>query len=432
MMPDVLERIFKDFGKDINQELDLTRLDPGYHIRMQGDYEFKFTTDLKAIEKQLEKVEPGSYKKYRKYMEQSYKRYTLSMKKVVNRNYYNFFQFFNLRSLFMFIKLKAFHNHYRFTSRYFKNEFLRIVFTLQNLYLGQDPYKSPALFSILPAMELVDGVWFPKGGMYAIINSLVGIAEKNGVEFHYNKPVTSIKTNGDKVEGIQCNGDFIEADLVLSNADLPYTYKTLLADTENKLDKLNYTCSAFVFHWGIKKRYPQIEQHNVFVAKEFKKSIQHIFKPETEYVVPSTFYIHAPAINDTTAAPAGQDSYTVIVQTNNLLNDKEDWNKLKDDARKGVIKRLKEEGLTDIEEQIKFEVCYMPRSWESKFNLTNGSTFGSIAHDIFQMGYFRPKNKHKMYKNMFFAGGCTHPGNGLPLSIISGRLVAERILKKYN
>ena len=433
MMPDVLENIFKDFGRDLHKELSLERLEPGYHIKMQGKGEFVFSSDMKSVEEQLEKIEKGSYQKYRTYMSKSYQRYRLSMKKVVNKNYYSFFRFFTLRNFILFLKLKAFHNHYRFTSRYFKNEFLRIAFTLQNLYLGQNPYKSPALFSILPAMELEDGIWFPKGGMYAIVEKLVEIAEKEGVLFSYNTPVTKIISNANHVVGIECSGKVIKADLVISNADIPFTYKNLLNDIDAKrFDKMKYSCSAFVFHWGVSRQYPQLEQHNVFVGKDFRNSMRHIFNAEKPYSVPDTFYIHAPGQTDETAAPKNEDSYTVIVQTNNLSQTKEDWNKLKADARAGVIKRLKAEGLTDIEEHIKFEICFTPRSWESKFNLTHGSTFGSLAHNLLQMGYFRPGNQDKKRRNLFFTGACTHPGSGLPLAITSGKLVCEKIFNLEN
>lgn len=433
MMPDVLDRTFNDFEKELHNELDLMRLDPGYHVKLEDGLDLKFSSDMDLMKKQLESIEPGSYKKYKTFMDASYNRYTISMKKVVNRNYYGPLEFFTLANLLMFIKLKAFNNHYNYTGRVFKSEFLRTAYSLQNLYLGQDPYHSTALFTILPAMEVKDGIWFPKGGMYKIVEALVKIALENGVEFLYNTPVNGIKTDTTKVEGVFAGDDFYAADIVVSNADIPFVYKNLLKDKHaDKFDKMKYTCSAFVFHWGVSKTYPQLEQHNVFISKDFKESIKHIFNTRHKYMEPSTFYIHAPAQYDTTAAPKGQDSYTIIVQTNNLSSTSLDWSKLKADARDSVIKRLKEEGLEDIDEQIKFEISFTPRSWESKFNLTNGSTFGSLAHNLLQMGYFRPKNVHKKYKNLFFAGGCTHPGNGLPLALTSGRLVSEKVLRTIN
>jgi phytoene dehydrogenase-like protein len=110
----------------------------------------------------------------------------------------------------------------------------------------------------------------------------------------------------------------------------------------------------------------------------------------------------------------------------------QDWEKLKANTRKGVIERLKKAGLTDIEEHIKFEICHTPKNWEEACNVTRGSVFGSVGHNILQMGYFRPHNRHDKYHNIYFVGGSTHPGNGIPNVLMSAKLVSERILKENN
>jgi phytoene dehydrogenase-like protein len=141
--------------------------------------------------------------------------------------------------------------------------------------------------------------------------------------------------------------------------------------------------------------------------------------------------VHAPVRSDSAAAPEGKDTLSVIIPAGHLNERKaQDWNELKDKARHYVIERLKKQGLTDIEDHIRFEFSYLPKTWESLFNLTKGATFGSIGHNIFQMGYFRPHNRHRKYKNLYFTGGSTHPANGIPLVLISARLTSERIFKE--
>lgn len=223
----------------------------------------------------------------------------------------------------------------------------------------------------------------------------------------------------------------IRADLVIANADLPYVYKQLLSDkrAEKCFKKLKYSCSAIVFHWGMDKVYPQLDHHSIFLNEPFKQGFDKIFKEKSLPDHPS-FYIHAPARTDLSAAPEGQDTLSVIVPVAHIDDRYEqDWQKLKQTAREGVVRRLKDAGMDDIEEHIKFEVCYLPKTWESYCNVTNGSVFGSLSHTIFQMGYFRPHNRHRKYKNLYFAGGSTHPGNGIPLVLLSAKLTSERILK---
>jgi phytoene dehydrogenase-like protein len=165
------------------------------------------------------------------------------------------------------------------------------------------------------------------------------------------------------------------------------------------------------------------------LAGDYKESLDKIFKDKTMAEAPS-FYIHAPVKNDPSAAPEGQDTISVIVPVGHLDPKKDqDWAALKEIARAGILKRLQSEGLTDLEEHIKFEICYLPKTWETVLNITKGSVFGSISHSILQMGYFRPHNKHPRYKNLYFVGGSTHPGNGVPLVLLSSKLTSERILK---
>ena len=141
-----------------------------------------------------------------------------------------------------------------------------------------------------------------------------------------------------------------------------------------------------------------------------------------------TFYVHAPVRTDPGAAPAGHDTLSVIVGAGHVDAKKDqDWKTLKEKTRDAVIRRLERHGLSDLSEHIKFEICYTPETWEGACNIQRGSVFGSLSHSIMQMGYFRPHNRHDKYHNLYFVGGSTHPGNGIPNVLMSAKLVAERI-----
>jgi phytoene desaturase len=223
------------------------------------------------------------------------------------------------------------------------------------------------------------------------------------------------------------------ADVIVANADLPYVYRKLLPDRRKslKLDRMKYSCSAICFHWGLDKIYPQLAHHNVFLAEGFREGLEKIFKDKSVSDNPS-FYIHAPARTDPTAAPENQESLSFIVGSGHDDKDKnQDWEAIRIRTRSALIRRLKQLGLEDIEEHIKFEICYTPENWESACNISRGSVFGSLAHNLMQMGYFRPHNQHSRYRNLFFVGGSTHPGNGIPNILISAKLTSERIIKNY-
>lgn len=435
MMTDVYRSIYRDFGYELEDLMELIRMDPIYELRFGEGEKLRISADMHQLKREIEKIEPGCYGRFLNYMNESYRSYELSMKNIINRNYFNLFQFFNPRQIYLLNKMKAFGNHYRRTGRFFSSEKLRIAFSFQNIYVGQNPLKASAIFSMLPFLELTDGVWFPKGGMNEITNSLVKIAGSNNVTFHYKSPVSKIRVRNGKAEGIELvDGRFIGAEIIIANSDLPYVYNDLLPDgrTAQRIRRLQYTCSAFVFHWGMDTLIPDLEQHNVFVSPDYGKNIKAVFD---DLVVPAepSFYLHSPARYDSSAAPAGQDSITVIIPVGHMNNKKDiDWESLKDQVKESVLHRLAKEGFHDFEDHIKFESCYTPSSWKSAFNLTHGAIFGSLNHNIYQMGWFRPHNRHKKYRNLFFVGGSTHPGNGVPMCLISARLTAEKIMKYHS
>jgi phytoene desaturase len=286
---------------------------------------------------------------------------------------------------------------------------------------------------MIPAIELVEGSYFPKGGIFSVVEKLQTEAINSGVKFNFDKEISSIKVNSDKAESIVLSdGEVVHADIFIANADLPYVYTELLPDKRKsrRFEKMKYSCSAIVFHWGLDKKYPQLAHHNVFLNDGFRTGLKVIFKDKSADANPS-FYVHAPARTDPSAAPDNHDTLSVIVGIGHLDETKDqDWNHYREISREAVIDRLKKAGLTDIEEHIIHERCYSPKTWESAYHVSKGSVFGSLSHSLFQMGYFRPHNRHNNYKNLYFVGGSTHPGNGIPLVLLSAKLTAERILKE--
>ena len=433
LMPSLYRKVFSALGLDLDKELETTSLEPVYKLFFGDGTDFAFTRDPEKMKAQLEAIEQGSFQRFNDYTQEGYQFFNLSMNDLLGKNFYHLFEFVNLKSLRMLVQLKTWVKHTSYIRRYFKDPHLQMAFTFQNIYVGQSPYQAPAFFSMLPGAEITEGALFPKGGMHRIVEKLLTTAKELGVQFQYKKPVSTIVVNENKTKGILLeDGTLVKADLVIANADLPYIYRELLPDknASNRLKNRKYSCSAIVFHWGVDKIYPQLDHHSVFLNEPYKQGLDKIFKKKSLSGHPS-FYIHAPVRTDKSAAPENQDTLSVIVPVAHLdPKFDQDWNKLKQIARAGVISRLKDAGMEDLEDHIKFEICYLPKTWESVCNVTKGSVFGSLGHTIFQMGYFRPHNRHKKYKNLYFVGGSTHPGNGIPLVLLSAKLTSERILKE--
>jgi phytoene desaturase len=429
MMPRVYEDVFARLGTNMRDELTLHRMDPVYRVKFPHNKELSFTSDLSGMQDQLEQIEPGSYGRFLKLMNQGFRIYERAMP-LIDRNYFSLLDPSLIGYPYLLFKYKGFHNHYRIVSRHFRSEELRSFFTFQNLYMGQDPFGASGMYLFLPFMELADGVYFPEGGMHRVAEKLMQIAEKHGAKFILNAPVEGIETEGDSVKGVVLeDGSFHPADAVISNADLPFVYNHLLPESRKagKLKKLNYSCSAVVFHWGMDKVYPGMTQHTVYVSDRHRESCRTIFR-DRDFAENPSIYVHSPVRSDPSAAPPGQDSITAIIHTGNLSNGKAfDWEEVKQIARDSIIDRFEAEGLKGFRSHIKFEMAFTPDMWESVFNLTHGGTFGSVGHNIMQMGFLRPANHHRKYRNLFFVGGSTQPGSGMPLALISARLATERV-----
>lgn len=432
LMPEVFAETYDALGERMEDHLDLRRIDPTYRVYFEDGVQLALTPDINAMQAQLEAIESGSFGGFLRYLDEGHRHYRISLERFVGRNFDGLLDYFSLRNLPLLFKLKALVRHYDNVGRYFRDPHLKAALTFQNMYLGLSPYDAPATYSLLQYTELADGVWFPMGGMYRIIESLVTIAEGLGVRFVYDAPVHRIEVDGGRATGVLLeDGRRLTADVIVANADLPYVYQHLLPDQDvaERLERKKYTCSAITFYWGVDQVYPQLGHHNVFLAGDYRASFERIFE---DYTLPDepSFYVHAPARTDPQAAPEGEDTLMVLVPVGHIDDRREqDWASLRQRARATVLRRLATGvGADDLEEHLKFEVSYTPRDWLRLYNLAKGAAFG-LSHNFMQVGYLRPQNRHRRYRNLYFVGASTHPGTGLPIVLLSARLTTERLLQ---
>jgi phytoene desaturase len=178
------------------------------------------------------------------------------------------------------------------------------------------------------------------------------------------------------------------------------------------------------------KTYPTLGPHTLFLAHDYRENFERIIR---DLGLPSnpSLYIHAPARLDPSMAPPAEDTLIAIVPVGHISQDgDQDWGQIRDEARQHVFRRLASLGITDIQSHIKFEINFTPPSWRKRYNLMKGSTHG-LCHNVTQLGYFRPRNRHPRYRNLYFAGASTHPGTGMPTAMVSGRLSAQRIMDDF-
>ncbi len=433
IMPLVYEAEFAALGAPLQEMLDLRRVDPTYQLVFDDGRQFALTSDLKHMQEQLESFEPGSFSGFLRYLDEGERHYDLAMSKLVMRDFRKASDFFTLSNLPLLFQLKPMTRHYQNMGIYFDEPRLKAAFTFQDVYMGLSPYEAPATFSMMPYTELAHGVWYPKGGMYSLVEAQMEIARSSGVEFVFGAAVERIKVNGASTHGvILADGKQLNADAVLANADLPYVYQNLLPQDGmvEKMSRKRYSCSVISFFWGVDKPYEALSPHTLFLADDYRENFESITRDLTLPDNPS-LYIHAPARLDPEMAPPGEDTLIAIVPVGHMdENGDQDWVQMRDQARQAVFSRLANLGITDLQEHIKFEVCYTPQSWLKHYNLVKGSTHG-LCHNLTQLGYFRPGNRHPRYENLYFVGASTHPGTGLPTALVSGRLAARRMVEEF-
>lgn len=437
VMPLVYEAEFAALDVNLHDALELQRVDPTYHLVFDDGRQLSLTSDMKRMYEQLEAVEPGSFAGFLRYVEEGQRHYDLAMDRLVNRDFRKAADFFTLSNLSLLFRLKPLARHYRHMAAYFNDPRLKAAFTFQDVYMGLSPFEAPATFSMMPYTELAHGVWYPKGGMYRIVEVLVDIACQAGVEFLFNTAVARIEVQGNRAWGVRLtDGRCLTADAVVANADLPYVYQQLLPPDRlaKRLARKRLSCSVISFFWGVDRRYESLTPHTLFLADDYRENFERITRNLALPTNPS-LYIHAPARLDPTMAPPGQDTLIAIVPVGHLVEaahgaGEQDWKAIREEARQAVFRRLATLGITDLERHLKFETNYTPLSWRKRYNLVKGATHG-LCHTLTQLGPFRPPNRHPRYGNLYFVGASTHPGTGVPTALISARLMATRLLEDW-
>jgi phytoene desaturase len=430
VMPRVYEAEFAAMGSSMRSLLDLQQVDPTYHLVFDDGSQLALTSDMQSLRDQLESFQPGAYQGFLRYREEGKRHYQTGMEKLVNREFRRFFDYFSLSNIPLLFQLKPLVKHYANMAAYFDNPRMKAAFTFQDVYMGLSPFEAPATFSLMPYTELAHGVWYPKGGMYSIVEALMSLAREAGVEFAFDTTVERIIVNRRRASGLILeHNQHINPDIILANADLPYVYQDLLPkdDQAERISHKHFSCSVISFFWGVDKPYQSLGPHTLFLADDYQQNFESIIK-DLDLPANPSLYIHAPARLDPSMAPQGKDSLIAMVPVGHLSESgDQDWESRTDQARAHVFRRLATLGITDLEAHIKFEASLTPLSWRKRYNLMKGSTHG-LSHNLTQLAYFRPSNRHPRYRNLYFVGASTHPGTGLPTAMVSGRLVATRIL----
>lgn len=305
------------------------------------------------------------------------------------------------------------------------NKKLVQLFNRYATYNGSSPYLTPGIMSMIPHLEQYYGTFFPKGGMVSITKALVQTAQSLGVAFHFNHNVNEILIENKKAVGIRIGDETVNSDIVVSNMDVVPTYRHLLANERppEKTLKQERSSSAIIFYWGIKNAFPELDLHNIFFSPDYKKEFHQIF---SERVAPTdpTVYVHISSKDEPTDAPRGCENWFVMV--NVPSNTGQNWDAERIKVRKAVLKRLTKALGKDIEPLIEEEDYLDPTRIESRTSSFQGALYGAASNNKFA-AFLRHPNFSQKIKNLYFCGGSVHPGGGIPLCLLSAKIVSDII-----
>ena len=436
MMPELYKEVFKDSGVDASNYLDMELLDPLYTVYFSDKTKLDVSSNLTKLISQLETYSEEDAQGYLAYLSDVYKRYTLAKKEFLNKSYRKPSEFFNPSSISSLLKLKTLNSAYSSISSFVKNEKLRKALSFQTLYIGISPFSGPSIYTIIPMIELLYGIWYIKGGMYSMAKAMEKRFIELGGKIHLNQEIEEIVIDQGIAKGIMVNQHIVSSDIVLTNADFPWAIKNLIKEkknkgiyTDQKIDKMEYSSSAFIMYLGLDKKYPT-NVHTLRFADDFNKNINNLF----EYVVPEdpSIYLYSPSQIDSTVAPIGKEIIYVLVPVPSLHGKNIEWS----DAytkqyQKKILKMIEQiPGFEDIESHIEVSKVFTPKTFEKTFNLQEGATFG-LKPTINQSVYFRPQHTFKAVKNLYFTGSSTHPGAGVPIVLMSSKLAVNEIEKDH-
>lgn len=426
--PEKIDALFHLLGENPRDFITYTKLDPIARYFWEDGTHLESPASPEKLAEMLENKLGEPAQNTLKFLRKSEKLYALSAPFFLEGSFHRKQDFQNakfLRQLFHLPKYQVFTTMHRAISQQFYTEKARQFFMRYATYNGSNPYLAPATLNAIPSLEYSQGAYLPAGGMRKIVDVLHDLCLRHGVVIKTQTEVERIVHRHNSVKGVFVDGTFLPAQLVVSNADVYFTYRKLLNDTEQaqKILRRERSTSALVFNWGIAREFPELGLHNLFFSQDYRREFLHLSTYKTLYEDP-TLYIFISAKEEKADAPAGKENWFVMV--NAPENTGQNWQEIVPKARRQLLKKIQRILGTDIEPFIEYETCLSPVTIEQRTYSFQGSLYGSASNS--RMAAFqRHPNESRAYKNLFFAGGSVHPGGGIPLCLSGAEIMANLV-----
>jgi len=432
--PNIINGVFTAAHKNMNNYVDMIRLNPYYRIYYHDGTYLDYSGDNEQMKNQMARYSPEDANNYEQFMDHCRLIYDAVITDGLGST-----PFMNWRSLIDFLpralKLDAIRSTYSFVKKYFKHPNHHFTFSFHPLFIGGNPFRSPSVYLMIPYLEKEGGVWFSKGGMYELVRAFEKVFIELGGRIKISHEVQEIVVENGTAKGIVINDEFYAADAVVSNADIAYTYKYLIRPeyrkkwSDRKIDRTSISMSTFLIYIGSKKQYPQLLHHTLILSHRYKELVKDIFDNK---ILPNDFsmYLHAPTRSDASMAPEGRESMYVLIPVSNLAAGI-DWKTMSEPFTDRVLEYLEKNfGLEQLKQNIEVLEVFTPLDFQDKRNSYLGSPWG-IEPKLTQTAYFRPHNRSEDINKLYFVGAGTHPGAGLPGVLLTAEATEKVILQDF-
>ncbi len=427
-LPEQVEELFRLAGQNPEDHFKYKKLDVACHYFWEDGKRLQAFGDVDAFaeEAQTKLGEPA--KNIRKALQSAEYIYEHLAPLFMHRSLHQWNTWVNpqaLRSYLKMGKLGIFETMNGANEKLFQQEKTVQLFNRYATYNGSNPYETPATLNIIPHLEFNIGAYFPEKGMHDITQSLYKLSLDLGVNYHFDTKVEEIIVKDQKATGISTAKGQFPADMIVNNMDMVNAYKSILKKQKQptKLLEQPKSSSALIFYWGIKKNFSELDLHNILFSEDYKTEFDHIFNRGSIYQDP-TVYINITSVHKKDDAPEGCMNWFTMINVPN--NQDQDWDKLIKEAKNNIIAKINRVLKTDLEPLIEVEEILEPRTIESKTSSAQGALYGNSSNNRYA-AFLRHANFSSDIKNLYFCGGSVHPGGGIPLCLLSAKIMTEMI-----
>lgn len=432
--PDCLEELFSLSNRRMDDYVKMVPVTPFYRLSWGDGVSFDYSNDSEKLREQIMKLNPEDWEGYQQFMAYSRDVFREGYEKLAAVPFLKIWDMVKVAPQLM--KLSAYRSVYSMVSKYIKNEHLRQAFSFHALLVGGNPFSSSSIYTLIHYLERNWGVHFPLGGTGALVQGLVRLFEDLGGDVLLNTPVEEILTKKGRVFGVQLKNKVqVAANIVVSNADVHYTYNHLLkkssvvSSTSRKLDHSRYSMSLFLIYFGLKGKYPHLAHHNVIFGPRYKELLKDIFD---RGVLADDFslYLHMPSVTDPSLAPENCSSFYVLSPVPHLGKMPSDWSDIGPKYADRILDFLEKNYIPNLKENLVTQSIFTPQDFKTELNAHLGSAF-SLEPILTQSAYFRAHNRDKHLKGMYIVGAGTHPGAGVPGVVNSAKATFNVIAEDF-